>query len=415
MSEPTPPRRFLIVVTDAGGGDVQPLLALAAGLMARRHVVGAFVDAGVASGTLPVGVATVVADAEISLAGEYAAAAREDGHLPAEAQGERMRDRLVRWSRRVALAVDRAVEVFEPEMLAGALFGSGPVRLVAERRGLPWVAVNSTFYIGPHPPRRAELDFGPRTPLFRDFFAPNLDRATLVLHASDREFDFGFDRLPSHHRYVGPLFWDPPGDHPPYLDEPGKPWALVSLSSQSQDDLPIARASMAGLGHLPVRTLLTAGAHAGADFGPLPANARVERFVPHGPVLERAALMVSHAGHGAVMRALWHAVPMILIPWGRDQGGVATRAERLGIAAVIPKAELTPELIETTALRLLADRPLAKRAEGVSQRLRCHDPVASACSHIAEACDRQFALYRRPRPGQDPGRLPGKPNEVTIC
>lgn len=244
------------------------------------------------------------------------------------------------------------------------------------------MGVNSTFYIGPDPPRPPMLDFGPFTTIFRDFLGPSLDHATLVLHSSDQEFDFGFDRLPAHHRYVGPLWWDPPGERPGYLDESGDPWVLVSLSSHTQDDLPIARAALAALRSLPVRTLLTAGAHADADLGPLPANARVVGYAPHSAVLERAALMVSHAGHGSVMRALWHGVPMVLVPWGRDQRGVAARAERLGVAAVIPRADLATESLEAAARRVLADHSVAERLAAVSRRLRAHDAVGASCSLI---------------------------------
>ena len=378
------PRRFLIVATSGGGGDIQPLLPIAAGLLARGYRVAAFGDAGVPPSVAPLGIETTVAAPELSLGEVYAAAARDDGHLPADVQGVRVRDRLVRWAERLAPAVEGAIDRKRPDVLIGSLFTGGPIRLAAERRGLPWVGVNSTFYLGPDPPRPPEVDFGPRfAPVLRDFFAPNLDRATLVLHASDPEFDFGFDRLPQHHRYTGPLFWDPPGEPPGYLDEPGAPWALVSLSSHAQDDLPIARAALDALAVLPVRTLLTAGAHADADLGPLPANARAERYAPHGPVLERAALMVGHAGHGSVMRALWHGVPMVLVPWGRDQGGVAARAEHLGVAVVVPRAELSAESLEAAARRVLEDRLLAGRLAAVSRRLRAQDSVATACSLIA--------------------------------
>ena len=37
-------RRFLIVASSGGGGDLQPLLALASGLLARGHGVSAFGD-----------------------------------------------------------------------------------------------------------------------------------------------------------------------------------------------------------------------------------------------------------------------------------------------------------------------------------------------------------------------------------
>ena len=377
------PRRFLIVATNEGGGDIQPLLAIAAGLLARGHGVTAFGDAAVPPKMAPLGISTVVAPSELALGAAIAARAREVGHLPLEAQAEWLRDKGVTWAERLAPVIEDAARAEQAEVLVGGQFGSGAIGPAAVRLGLPWVGVNSTFYIGPDPPRPLVLDFGPFVTVFRDFLGQSLDRATLVLHASDPEFDFGFDRLPAHHRYVGPLWWDPPGERPGYLDKSGDSWALVSLSSHTQDDLPIARAALAALGNLPVRTLLTAGAHADADLGPLPANARAVSYAPHGAVLERAALMVSHAGHGSVMRALWHGVPMVLVPWGRDQAGVAARAERLGVAAVIPRADLTTESLEAAARRVLTDRSVAERLAAVSRRLQAHDAVGAACSLIA--------------------------------
>lgn len=378
----TTPRRFMIVATNEGGGDIQPLLAIAGGLLARGHTIVGFGDASVPPKMAPLGISTIVAAPELALGAQYAAAARETGHLPPERQTEWLCDRLITWAERLAPVIEQAAEEQRADVLVAAQFGSGAVRLAAERCRLPWVAVNSTFYVGPNPPRPLEADFGTRTALFRDFFAPNLDRATLVLHASDPEFDFGFDGLPPHHHYAGPLFWNPIDDCPSYLAEPGDPWALVTLSTHTQDDVPIARASLEGFRELPVRVLLTLGGHADEDLGTLPENARVERYVAHDPVLERAALMVSSAGHGAVMRALWHGVPMILVPWGRDQGGVAARAARLGTAAIIARGQLTAELLGTTARRLLEDPAIAARAKSISRRMRTEDPVAKACTML---------------------------------
>jgi len=108
--------------------------------------------------------------------------------------------------------------------------------------------------------------------------------------------------------------------------------------------------SIAGLAGVPARILATVGPHVREALGPLTPNARVEQFVPHSAVLTRARLMVGHAGHGSVMRALWHGVPMVLVPWGRDQGGVAARASHLGVAAVVRPDALTPERIRMAAL-----------------------------------------------------------------
>src|SRR5439155_1804672 len=124
----------------------------------------------------------------------------------------------------------------------------------------PWAVINSTFYVGPNPPRPVEEDIGPRALPLLSRYASLLGAADMVLHATDPVFDYGFDRLPPLHHYAGPLgIWEPPGDPPPFLDEPGDPWVLVSISSQLQDDVPLAEAAMAALADRPVRVLVTLG------------------------------------------------------------------------------------------------------------------------------------------------------------
>ena len=75
---------------------------------------------------------------------------------------------------------------------------------------------------------------------------------------------------------------------PPYLDAAGDPWVLVSISSQLQDDIPLADAAMKALADRPVRVLVTVGPdHDPAELASVPPNAHVERTASHAAVLER--------------------------------------------------------------------------------------------------------------------------------
>ena len=156
---------------------------------------------------------------------------------------------------------------------------------------------------------------------------------------------------------------------------------LISLSTFPQvGELAIARAALQALKDRPVRVLVTLSPdHSAEELGPLPSNARLSGFVPHRPVLERACLVVSHAGHGTVMRALWHGVPMVLVPWGRDQPEVAARASSLGVAVVVPRPDCTRENLDIAISRVLGDTRYAEASRHASRRLRAEDPVATGC------------------------------------
>ena len=78
--------------------------------------------------------------------------------------------------------------------------------------------------------------------------------------------------------------WEPEQDAPDWLFEDGDPWILVTCSTEYQGDETLARAAIEGLRDEPVRVVVTLADAYGADLPSAP-NARVERFVPHGPVL----------------------------------------------------------------------------------------------------------------------------------
>ena len=59
-------------------------------------------------------------------------------------------------------------------------------------------------------------------------------------------------------------------------------------------------------------------------------TSRVERFVSHAAVLERAAAVVCHGGMGIVQKAIAAGVPIAAVPFGRDQPEVARRVVEAG-------------------------------------------------------------------------------------
>ncbi len=66
----------------------------------------------------------------------------------------------------------------------------------------------------------------------------------------------------------------------------------------------------------------------------------------------------------------------MLVPWGRDQLGVAARAEALGVAHVVERDALTPETL-AGAIRAVLENPLyTERAGYHGERLRAESPPA---------------------------------------
>jgi UDP:flavonoid glycosyltransferase YjiC (YdhE family) len=295
---------------------------------------------------------------------------------------------LVEWS---DLCSNFGQEVFSevrPDLIVSSLFCMGLADELAKANGVPWCFVNPSFYFGDFSTREWDEDwYGDRIVWFaRDCLLPLARLADIVLHATDPVFDFQPTQLPQNHHYVGFMLWEPSNGMPGYLDEPGDPWALVTVSTVPQvDEIAIAQSALSALADRSVRTLVTVpDTDARHDLGQLPANATLGGFVPHTPVLKRSSIVVSHAGHGLVSKALYYGVPMVLVPWDRDQPGVADRALDMGIARVIRRDEVSLSTVREAVEDVLDNPRYAQIAKEASERLKATDSVDVACQLLNE-------------------------------
>jgi UDP:flavonoid glycosyltransferase YjiC (YdhE family) len=369
----------------SGGGDWPPLTAVVLGLSQRGHRVRYFADAPIATALRHTAIVVDAVRPEATLRSymlrwnERAAAAGPSaaGYIPLVTP-------LTEWSADSLPTVCDLIAHFQPDVLLSQFFTTELASRIKAETGLPWGFVNPAYYFGPQSRRPLAEDIGPRDrPLFAHCQSL-LEGADLVLHATDAVFD----PPPRSSRIIistwGPLLWEPPNVMPSLLAEPGPPWVLVTLSlSPQQEDMRLARAALTALAAQPVRVLLTLSErHPREELLPLPANTRVESYVPHAEVLPRACLLVSHAGHGVVLKALYYEVPMVLVPWGRDQPGVAARAEALGVAQVIPREALSDVRLSEAVAAVLRAPQYQSEAQRHAQRLQGQHPVDVACQAI---------------------------------
>lgn len=147
---------------------------------------------------------------------------------------------------------------------------------------------------------------------------------------------------PESYALIGAASWNPPADPPEWLEGVDRPIVLVTCSTERQMDGPILQNALDGLADSDVFVVGTSAAQDPAEFD-VPPNARVERFVPHDPIVERAVAVVCHGGMGITQRALLHGVPPVVIPFGRDQLEVARRVEHAGAGVRLSPKKLTPE------------------------------------------------------------------------
>jgi MGT family glycosyltransferase len=167
-------------------------------------------------------------------------------------------------------------------------------------------------------------------------------RAPLLLYMTAEPFEYPRRQWPENVVMIGPCAWDPPSDPPAWLEQITQPIVLVNTSSEFQNDGRLVQVALQALAEEPVTVVATLPAGDPAGFE-VPANAHVERFIPHGIVLERAACAVTHGGMGSTQKALSHGVPVCVVPFGRDQLEVARRVEVAGAGTRLAASRLRPD------------------------------------------------------------------------
>src|SRR5206468_364973 len=171
--------------------------------------------------------------------------------------------------------------------------------------------------------------------------------------------DFAAGAVPGNVRYVGPQLDDAAGGT---WDGPdGRPLVLVGLSStvMSHEEKLLQRAADA-LGRLPVHALVTTGPAVDPATIRAPANVDVRRWVRHADVLPSCSAVLTHGGHGTVIKALAAGVPLVVAPLGRDQPDNAARVVHAGAGLWISKKAAVPAIHD--AIARVLDEPRYRAA-----------------------------------------------------
>jgi len=371
-------RSVLITLSTSGGGDRYPVIALACGLKDRGDQVTVLCDVATSKLIASTGLDTLIIPPEYGQ-DKFLLPWWQELSETESGPDENTVNPIAEWGTITRPIVQETVAKINPDLIISTLLSMGLADALATHFGIPWCFVNPGFYKGENPTSQWDDDYYGSIVIWlnKSCFLPLSQRANIVLHATDQEFDFEPSQFPSNHHYVGFLLWEAPSILPEYINDLGDPWALITLSTfADEDSLSLARSVLWGLADHPVRSLLAlADVHLRDKLGELPNNATVTEYVPHSLVLKQASIVVSHAGHGIVSKALYFGVPMVLCPWDLDQPGVAARAKALGVAKVVRRANVSPETVQQAVTTVLNNPKYRETATRVSARLKSTDAV----------------------------------------
>ncbi len=180
-------------------------------------------------------------------------------------------------------------------------------------------------------------------------FSALFERPDALLMLTAEGFEYHRDDWPANARLVGPIDWAPAGAEPAWLDQVQDPVVLVTCSTERQADRALVDIALKALPAAGFSVIATSAAHDPDTFD-APDGSRVVRFVAHEPILRRAACVVCHGGMGITQKTLAAGVPVVVVPFGRDQYETARRVEVAAAGVRLAPRQLTPERL-TSAVR----------------------------------------------------------------
>ncbi len=186
---------------------------------------------------------------------------------------------------------------------------------------------------------------------------------------------------PDHVHVVGPVQWEPPFQavEPPPGDAP---LVLVAPSTAQDPDQVLLRAAVRGLAGEPVRVLASWNRRLPPGPVPAAANVRLVEWVSYSRTMPGCALIICHAGHGTLVRALSCGVPVLTVPHSGDMAENAARADWAGVGARLPWRLVSPPGVRLASRRVLGEPAFAQRAGALAAWARVNDGAARAAGLV---------------------------------
>jgi UDP:flavonoid glycosyltransferase YjiC (YdhE family) len=187
-------------------------------------------------------------------------------------------------------------------------------------------------------------------------------------------------------RHAGPVLEDEKFAVPtslPWPDSERTPLVLVSFSTGfEQRNVDKVQRTLDALAALSVHVVATTGGVVSPHELATPGNAIVLNYAAHDPIIRRAALVVTHGGHGTAMRSLRHGKPMVVIPGlAGDQPYVAAAVQEWGAGLALP-GDADAGAIKSAAQTVLATPSYRVSAEERAKMLAGVDGAASAADLV---------------------------------
>jgi MGT family glycosyltransferase len=201
------------------------------------------------------------------------------------------------------------------------------------------------------------------------------------------ELEFEIDHRHPLLHYTGPFI---DADQRPTVDFEwerldGRPLVYASLGTLQNGSEKVFRTIAEACASLPVQLVISLGGGIDRDrLGALHGDPLVVRYAPQLGLVKRAAVVITHAGINTTLEALSEGVPLVCIPIGNDQPGVASRVAMRGAGLVVPWHRLHAKRLRAAVRAVLEEASYRRAAQGLKASMLQTDGLNRAADIIED-------------------------------
>ncbi|MFL6061561.1 MAG: glycosyltransferase [Marmoricola sp.] len=351
----------LLFVTWDGGGNVPPLLGIAAEVQRRGHTVHVLGHAAQRDTVTAAGLPFTA----YATAPPFTSARNNPPWTLAATWGGAALGRDV-----LAAASELGADLVVVDCLL-------PAAMQALRRGGIRYAVVEHLFDG-FLTRLRKGPLGAMVRLHGVRWSEALEGAEARLVASVPRLDPGAGAAtPANLAWTGPVVTGSPA-------APEEPTILVSLSTYAYSGLRQSlQRVLDACAEQQAKVVVTTGPHVDPAELRLPANAEAHRWVPHAELMPRVSMVVGHGGHSTTMLALTHDLPLLVLPMHPlvDQPMVGAAVEAAGAGRRMAKKS-SPKALGPVIAELLGDGPHRAAAARLGAEIRAMDGTAAGAEAV---------------------------------
>ena len=166
----------------------------------------------------------------------------------------------------------------------------------------------------------------------------------------------------------------------------GRPLIYASLGTFQNGSPAIFRTIAQACAGLDAQLVIALGGGLdAARLGKLAGDPLVVAYAPQLELVKRAALVITHAGINTVLESLAEGAPLVAVPLGNDQPGMAARVKARGAGVVVSRRRLSPARLRKAVVRVLQEPQYRKAAQALQRSIRQMDGPGRAAELIEQA------------------------------